>query len=40
MADVPPFVDAHGEWWIGSYDTDEEDAIAEDSDETQAAEPH
>lgn len=28
-----PFVDAHGEWWIGSYDTDEEDAIDAESEE-------
>jgi len=23
----PPYTDRHGEHWIGSYDTDEEDAI-------------
>lgn len=25
---APPYVDRFGEHWIGSYDTDEEDAIA------------
>jgi len=25
----PPYIDRHGEHWIGSYDTDEEDAIRE-----------
>ena len=25
----PPYTDRHGEHWVGSYDTDEEDAIRE-----------